>query len=132
MLLALALTAAVSGNVLHDQEFTIRLPAGTHAVKSRVNFETDSYSIRDARNREIASIIAGGGAYDLHGYRRYCLNGSVAWLQDGGRSGTLVIGEPGVDAISLSYDTHDVRQLRMIKRMMASLRLLEGGTVCRS
>ena len=106
------------------------LPPGTHATKQRGTFEADAYIVIDSHGAEVATIFAGGGSYDLKGARRFCLNGHLAWMREDGPSGTLVMGRPGVNSVSVTYTDLLPSQLRAVKTMIASLHISDGET-CR-
>jgi hypothetical protein len=98
--------------------------------KHKVNWETDEYVLYEANDKEpLLDIVVGGGAYDLHGFTRICLNGRQAWRSESVDSGTVVVGEPGVNAVAAYWSKQSGERLKEAKRIVSSLRI-DWGPKC--
>jgi len=110
----------------------MKIPAGANLERERINWETDRFDLL-LQGDELIQILLGGGAHDLHGLRKICLNGKRAW--DSGQlngARTVVLGNPGMDSMELSYTGLSQVARRVADAVIASVRYNEGGYSCKA
>lgn len=113
--------------VLDWGRLVIRIPHDLRVMKHRVNFETDEYVVaRRSDGRELLRIIVGGGAYDLERYKPICLNHKKAWRLASPHRTQLVVGEPGVNAVSASYENLSSENADIAGKVMKSIDFHDG------
>jgi hypothetical protein len=125
---ALLLAASLTTLTLDDAHVTMSVSTSISVKKHSVNFETTEYDLYDGNDAApLLTIVDGGGSYDLATFRKTCLNGSPAWIQDGGASGTTVIGEPGSWAVAAYWTNLNGSQLKDAHEIISSIRINFGG-----
>ncbi len=110
----------------------IKIPAEANLERRRINWETDEFDIT-LHGQPLMRIVLGGGAYDVGGLRKICLNGKRAW--DSGPSNgarTVLIGNPGIDTMELTYAGLSQSTQRLADAMISSVRYGEGGYPCKA
>jgi hypothetical protein len=96
--------------------------------KQQVNFETDAYDFyKSGSASSLLTIVVGGGAYDLRSFTRFCLNGRQAWKTKGSDSGTVVAGEPGVNAVAVHWSNLSGQRLHDAQSIVSSIRINWGS-----
>ena len=127
MLPALLLASSTTLLSLDSGQLHLAIPASVRARQHKVNWETVAYDLYDANNKvPLLEIIDGGGAYDLHGFAQICLNGRRAWRKETVDSGTVVVGEPGSNAVAVYWSKLSGERLNAAKSIVSSLRIDYG------
>ena len=110
----------------------IRIPKEAKLERQRINWETDEFDIT-LRGQLFMRIVVGGGAYDLGGFRKICLNGKRAW-DSGPANGarTVLLGNPGMNAMELSYTELTRSTQRLANAVISSVHYGEGGYPCKA
>jgi len=130
MLVAALLAATSTTLSLDDGHLHLTVPATVRVQQQKVNFETREYDLYDGDSKTpLLQIVDGGGSYDLTAFSKTCLNGRPAWLDDGGDSGILVVGEPGSWAVAAYWQKLSGDQLIMAKEIIRSLEI-DFGPKC--
>jgi hypothetical protein len=125
---AFFLAASFATLTLDDGQVTLSVPTSMHVKKQPVNFETTEYDLYDGNDpTPLLTVIDGGGSYDLTAFTKTCLNASPAWIQDGGASGTTVIGEPGSWAVAAYWTNLNGSRLSDAHEIISSIRIKFGG-----
>jgi hypothetical protein len=125
---AFLLAASLVTLTLDDGQVTMSVPTSISVKKNSVNFETTEYDLYDGNDATpLLTVIDGGGSYDLTAFNKTCLNGSPAWIQDGGASGTAVIGEPGSWAVAAYWTNLHGSRLNDAHEIVSSIRINFGG-----
>jgi hypothetical protein len=105
----------------------IQVAQDTAVTKHRMNFETDEYIVgRRSDRHELLRIIVGGGAYNLQRYSEICLNHKRAWRLASPRGVEIIVGEPGVNALSASYENLSVKDASIAGKIMESINFHDG------
>ncbi len=124
MMSPIVLAAVILTGSVVCPEFSLTLPRGVQAEKQRAGFETDSYDIRlRGERRPLMTILVGGGAYDLHGFQITCVARHRAWQQGSVSAGQVIFGDPGFDAVAVSYKNLSADQAMLAKGILHSMRL---------
>jgi hypothetical protein len=124
---AILLASALLVSTIDNADFKLTLPQGVRASRSAVNFETDSYSLTEQRAASpLITIVVGGGAYDLHGYRGICLSGHQAWRKQGDGSSDVVFGSPGFNAAWVSYTGLTKERTHLAEKIISSIQVKTG------
>ena len=77
MLSSLLLAASMTVLSLDRGDVHLAVPVGVRVLRSRVNWETDSYELYEAHEKgAFLSVFVGGGAWNVHRYTPICLNGA--------------------------------------------------------
>jgi hypothetical protein len=125
---AFLLAASLVALTLDDGQVTMSVPTSIHVKKHSVNFETTEFDLYDGNDATpLLAFIDGGGSYDLTAFSKTCLNGSPAWVQDGGASGTTVIGQPGSWAVAAYWTNLNGSRLTDAHEIISSIRINFGG-----
>ena len=101
-----ALLLAVSTTILSLDygHVHVAVPAGVRVRRHEGNWETDIFEFFAANEKKsFLWMSVGGGSYDFHAFERTCLNGRKAWSSESVDSGTVVVGEPGVNSVSANW-----------------------------
>ena len=126
-LLVLAVSATLLS--LDSGQLHLTVPASVRVQRHKVNFETDEYELYEENDKTpLLLIVDGGGAYDLRGFTKICLNGRRAWRTESVDSGTLVVGQPGVNAVSAYWSKLSGERLSEAKGILSRF----GSTTARS
>ena len=121
------LLAALTTLSLDSGQFHLTVPAGVRVRRHKVNFETDEYDLyRENDKTPLLVIVDGGGSYDLHGFAQVCLNGRQAWRTESVDSGTVIVGEPGSNAVAAHWSKLSGERLNEAKAIVASLQIDYG------
>ncbi|HVS47041.1 MAG TPA: hypothetical protein VMS32_10325 [Verrucomicrobiae bacterium] len=105
----------------------LKIPTRVTVTKKRINFETDYYTIlRKADGKELLGITVGGGAYDLRGYRSICLNHRRGWRLKAAHALSVVVGDPGVNAVNFAYENLSTRDANIADGIIASAQVLDA------
>lgn len=113
--------------VLDSGNLLMRIPESAVVTKRQVNFETDEYTVvRRSGGSELLRIIVGGGAYDLRKYKGVCLNHKRAWRLESPHGMEIIVGVPGVNAVSASYEKLSSADARIAREVMASIEFRDG------
>jgi hypothetical protein len=113
---------------LNGGDLTLTVPASVQAKQQTVNWETNAYDLYDGSDSSpLLEIVDGGGAYILSTFARTCLNGRTAWTDDGGESGTVVVGDPGFHAVAAYWRNLTGDRLREAHAIISSIRLGFGA-----
>jgi hypothetical protein len=129
-----ALTAALVSSVvgLDAGNLTLTIPQNMEVMKHKLNFETDQYIIRrKIDGLELLEVTVGGGAYELGEFREFCLNKQRAWRRNSMSQSEVLVGQPGVNAVYMSYSIHGRESLRIATSIEASLHF-RGSLPCRA
>lgn len=127
MLTLLVLAASTTLLSLDGGQLHLAVPASVRVRQTKVNWETVEYDLYEKDNKlPMLRILDGGGAYDLHGFAQICLNGRRAWRTESANSGTLVVGEPGVNAVAAHWSKLSGERLSEAKGIVSSLRIDYG------
>ena len=134
MVLALFATAIPQFKVttVPNSQICVRLPVGIIVTREVTNWETERVLLRTEKSVLIEMFI-GGGAYDLHGFRRFCLNGKRAWDSGPPRRRshrTVIVGSPGVNALSATYSNLSESDAALADQIISSILYGEGGEPC--
>ena len=125
------LGALTTGLTLDSGTLTLRTPSGMTVAKHSLNWETNEYTIRrKADGVQLLMIIVGGGAMDLKLYRPSCINGKRAWRLDYSNGANFIVGDPGVNAVFLSYRNLSPPDSGVAYAMVKSVKF-RGGSPCR-
>ena len=127
MLPSLLLAASTTLLSLDSGQLHLAVPASVRVRQNKVNWETVEYDLYEANDKvPLLRIVDGGGAYDLHGFAQICLNGRQAWRTESVGSGTVVMGQPGVNAVAAYWSKLSGERLSEAKDIVSSLRIDYG------
>ena len=116
---------------LPESDVRISLPVGVVVKHKDINWETEAVELRMADSALIEMII-GGGAYDLHGFRRFCLNGKRAWDSGPLRRRShrqVIVGGPGANALSATYSNLSLPDAAVADQIISSIHF-DSGEIC--
>jgi hypothetical protein len=114
---------------LDSGNLVLRIPTHTTVIKKPVNWETDKYTIRRTSDGvKLLDIVVGGGAYDLAGYSAFCLNHKHAWRIKTLHSLKIIIGDPGVNAASASYEDLSPQDATIANEIISSIKFNSGNS----
>lgn len=120
-LLAFSTVALDSGNL------TLKAPSDVSITKHAVNWETDSYTLRrKADGRQLLDIVVGGGSVDLKPYTGFCLNHKRAWRLKQSNSVNVIIGNPGVNSVFISYMNLSRQDAIIAEKIISSVKFNDG------
>jgi|HubBroStandDraft_4_1064222.scaffolds.fasta_scaffold04805_3 hypothetical protein len=127
---ALLVAASTTLLSLDDGQLHIAVPTSVRVQQSKVNWETLEYDLYELSEKDsFLQIVAGGGAYNLHGYTRMCLNGRQAWKIENADSGMVVAGEPGFNAVDVYWAKLSGARLTEAQNIVSSLKI-DWGAKC--
>ena len=116
---------------LPESDVRIRLPVGVVVTHQDINWETEAVELR-MPDSSLVEMIIGGGAYDLRGFRRFCLNGKRAWdsgpLRQRSRR-QVIVGSPGANALSATYSNLSKADASLADRIISSIHF-DAGEIC--
>lgn len=128
MMPALLMAASMTVLSFGEGRLTLTAPANVRVQKRKLNFETEEYDLYDPDAASpLLQIVDGGGAYDLHTFTTFCLNGRQAWRDQKSDSGTVVVGEPGVSAVAAYWDHLSGSRLDEAEAIVSSIRIDFGA-----
>lgn len=129
-MLSLLLAASTTLLSLDDGHVNLAVPFRARVVRHRGNWETDTYEVYAANEKEpFLWLSVGGGSYDFHGYARICLNGRKAWRSESVDSGIVVVGYPGSNSVSANWSKLSGQHLSEAKDIAPSLQI-DWGPKC--
>lgn len=133
LILAVSVTAGSAWKqiTLDWGHLTMTVPSNAKVTKEPVNWETDSYTVQQGTDgADLLKIIVGGGAMDLKRFTPFCLNHKRAWRSAQSHPITIVVGNPGVDAVYLTSTDASQRDKKVLDKMILSVKFVDG-TYCR-
>lgn len=129
-MLPLLLAASTTLLSLELGHLHVAVPYGVRVRRYLHNWETNRYEFYEANEKEpFLWMYVGGGSYDFHGYAQICLNGRKAWRSESDDSGTVVVGEPGVNSVSANWSKLSGERRTEAKSIVSSLRI-DWGPKC--
>jgi hypothetical protein len=127
---SLLLATASALLTLDNGNLHLKAPTTVRVHRSPVNWEADAYNFYEASDKEsFLQIIIGGGAYDLHSFTTICQNGRRAWKLEDDDSGSVVMGQPGVNAVAARWSKLSGERLAEAQNIVASMRI-DWGKKC--
>lgn len=129
MLLEAVLAVSTTSLSFDEGHFSMSVPSTVQVKQQKVNFETAEYDLYEPGDTtSFLQIVDGGGAYDLLAFKDACLNGRQAWRDEDSDSGTVVVGEPGVNAVAAYWVHLSGQRLDEAKAIVSSIRIDWGHT----